>query len=213
MRKSSGGGVESEALVPGLVVWRKPADAACDSLPSGMAGVRCRDTRVACERAIGKYVGMRGPSNGHRRRGRWPALLAGSTAVVVAALGGAANIATSLVPRTWAWTHDAAIIWGIVGVLLALAVVLAMIGARRDTGYVGDAAGGQVQGAVVVTGSGPVFIGRGRPASTSAPGTPGGSPDRAGQVVAGEIPARPAAFLEREAVAGLAAAWDAGKRV
>jgi len=162
---------------------------------------------------MGKYVGMPGPSNGHRRRRRWPALLAGSTAVVVVALGGAANIATSLLPRTWAWTHDAAIIWGIVGVLLALTVVLAMIGARRDTGYVGDAAGGQIQGAVVVTGSGPVFIGRGPPAGTSAPGTPGSSPDRVGQIVAGEIPARPAAFLERQAVAGLAAVWDAGKRV
>jgi hypothetical protein len=66
---------------------------------------------------------------------------------------------------------------------------------------------------VVVTGSGPVFIGRGPPTGTSAPGTPGGSPDRAWQIVAGEIPARPAAFLERQAVAGLAAVWDAGKRV
>jgi len=45
------------------------------------------------------------------------------------------------------------------------------------------------------------------------PRPPGGSPDGAGQVVAGEIPARPAAFLERQAVAQLAGAWDAGMRV
>ena len=45
------------------------------------------------------------------------------------------------------------------------------------------------------------------------PRPPGGSPDGAGQVMVGEIPARPAAFLERQAVAQLAAAWDAGMRV
>ena len=163
---------------------------------------------------------MPGSSDGHRRR-RWrPALLAGSTAVAVAALGGATNIATSLLPRTWAWTHEAVIIWGIVGVLLFLTVVLAMTGARRDTRYVSDAAGRQIHGdvagnagAVVVTGSGPVFIGQWAPASTSAPRSPGGTSPGAGQVLAGEIPARPVAFLKRQAVAELAGAWDAGARV
>jgi len=68
-----------------------------------------------------------GGSDGHRRRW-WPALVAGFTAVVLAALGGATNIATSLLPHTWAWAHDAVIVWGIVGVLLILAAVLAMTG-------------------------------------------------------------------------------------
>ena len=170
---------------------------------------------------------MRGPSNGHRRGRWWPALLAGSTAVVVGALGVATNIATSLLPHTWAWTRDAAIIWGIAGVLLALAVVLAVVGARRDTGNVGEPqpVSGQIlgdvvgptftgAGAVVVTGSGPVFVGHGTPDSpSSSSGSPARPLDGARQVLAGKIPARPVAFMERETLAELTGAWDEGRQV
>src|ERR1039457_3550686 len=73
---------------------------------------------------------------GSRRHGRqWPALLAGSTAVVVAALGGAMSVATSSLPGRWT-THHAAIVWGIVGGLLVLTVILAVLGARLTTGPV-----------------------------------------------------------------------------
>src|SRR5438128_12581328 len=116
---------------------------------------------------------MPGPSNSYRRRRS--ALLAGSTAAVVAALGGATSIATSLLPGTWAWTHDSAIMWGIVGVLLALAVVLAMIGARNGSEYVGGAVGSQITSNVLL------FVGQGAPASISTLGSLGGRAHEAGQ--------------------------------
>jgi len=53
-------------------------------------------------------------------------------ALVAAALGIATTIAVPLLPRTWAWTRDALAVWGIVGVLLILAIVLAAIAALRD---------------------------------------------------------------------------------
>ena len=135
--------------------------------------------------------------NGHRRPRWWPAALAGLTALVVAALGIATAVGVSLLPASWTWAHNRAVVWIVVGALLVLAVVLAMTGASRDS-------------ALVVTGSGPVFVG---PAAPAGPGRPPASPDSPGQVLAGEIPARPAAFLERTAAAELASAWDSGQRV
>ena len=179
---------------------------------------------VACQSAIGKYVDMTDPSNGRPSRW-WPAVLAGSTAVVMAAMGVATNIATSLLPGTWQWARDATIIWTSVGVLLVLAVALAVMGSRTRSRYVDDradssnttrdTAGGVVTGAgaVVVTGPGPVFIDQRARADILVPGTRADSPGGDRQVVAGEIPARPVAFLKREAADDLAAAWDAGVRV
>ena len=61
----------------------------------------------------------------------------------------------------------------------------------------------------VVTGAGQVFIGQGAAAGLAPSDLPGGSR----QILAGEIPARPVAFVERQAGADLASAWDAGVRV
>ena len=67
---------------------------------------------------------------------------------------------------------------------------------------------------------GPVLQGRdiqvtfqGGPTNSSLPGSLAHSPDGARQIVVGEIPPRPVAFLERNAVAELGGAWDAGRRV
>ena len=130
----------------------------------------------------------------HRRSQRWwPPLLASLTAFVVAALGGATNVATSLLPAKWAWAHDAVIMWGLAGGLLILTVGLAVIGGRNDRGLTGGADDRQLHG--VVTGSA------------------GDPPSGSRQILAGEIPHRPAAFVERQAGADLAGAWDAGARV
>ena len=142
-------------------------------------------------------------------------MLAGLAAFVMAALGVSTAVGAALLPASWTWAHDRVIVWLIVGGLLVLAVTLAMITALREAGFARDLSGPQASlhirgtavggvGAVVVTGPGPVFIGHQAP-----PGSPGG----AGQIVAGEIPARPPAFLERAAAAELAQAWEAGLRV
>ena len=136
---------------------------------------------------------MPGAPNNRRSQRWWPPLLAGLTAFVVAALGGATNVATSLLPTKWAWAHDAVIMWGLAGGLVVLTVGLAVIGGRDDRGLTGGADDRQLHG--VVTGS--------------AGDPPGGSR----QILAGEIPHRPAAFVERQAGADLAGAWDAGARV
>ena len=68
-------------------------------------------------------------------------------------------------------------------------------------------------GAVVVTGSGPVFIGQGATAGPAPAGPAGVRPGGTGQILAGEIPARPVAFMERQTVADLAGAWDTGARM
>src|SRR5215469_13376526 len=75
---------------------------------------------------------MPGQSDDRRRWRFRSALIAGSMALVAAALGIATTIAVPLLPRTWAWTRDALAVWGIVGVLLILAIVLAAIAALRD---------------------------------------------------------------------------------
>jgi hypothetical protein len=71
---------------------------------------------------------MPGAPNNRRGRRWWPPFLAGLTAFVVAALGGATNVATSLLPARLAWAHDAVIMWCLAGGLLVLAVVLAVLG-------------------------------------------------------------------------------------
>jgi len=116
------------------------------------------------------------------------------------------------------------IMWCLAGGLLVLAVVLAVIGGRADPGPAGVAddrrlhgmvTGSAVSGAgaVVVTGSGPVFIGQGSAASSGPAGPAGDRPGGTAQILAGEIPARPVGFVERQAAADLAGAWDAGVRV
>ena len=166
------------------------------------------------------------PSAPNNRRSRrwWPPILAGLTAFVVAALGGATNVATALLPAKWAWAHDPVIMSGLAGGLLVLSVGLAVLERQDDPGRSGGAddrrlhgvvTGSAVSGvgAVVVTGSGQVFIGQGPAADPALSGSAGDRPGRSRQMLAGEIPARPVAFVERQVGADLAGAWDAGVRV
>lgn len=168
---------------------------------------------------IRKYMPMPSAPNGRPRRRWWPMLLAGFTSVVVAVLAGVTNVATSLLPTRWAWTH-APIMWSLAGALLMVAVGLAMAQARNSSWYAGDADCGQLAGsaasgvdAVVGTGSGSASIGQRAAAGSVLSGPFGDPPSTTQQIVAGEIPARPTAFVRRQAVADLASAWDSGVRV
>ena len=161
---------------------------------------------------------MTDPSNPRRNRHWWPALLAGVTAVVVAAMGGVTNIATSSLPSTWTWTHDLLIVWGLVGLLLVLTVVLAVVSSRSDSGRGPESTGHRIggnfigsvgAGAIVVTGSGSVSLTPGVSAADAGAKSPGQASRTAGQVLIGGIPAQPPSFLQRQAGADLAAGWDA----
>jgi tetratricopeptide (TPR) repeat protein len=99
-------------------------------------------------------------------------LLAGFAAVVLAVLGGVMAAAVPLLPRSWAWTREPAIVFGIAGALVVVAAVLAMVESRRGPEGPGDShpADSQLVGTVTVTGSAPVFIGHGPALSQSSPG-------------------------------------------
>lgn len=128
-----------------------------------------------------------------------------------------------LVATKWAWTH-APIMWSLAGALLIVAVGLAMAQARSSSWYAGDADCGQLHGnvagsaasgvdAVVGTCSGSAPVGQRAVAGSVLSGSFGDSPCTSQQILAGEIPARPTAFVRRQAVADLASAWDSGVRV
>jgi len=61
---------------------------------------------------------------------RWIVTLSGLTALLVAALAVATNIATNLLPDNWDWVRNGALMWTVVGVLTSVVVMTTAVGTR-----------------------------------------------------------------------------------
>jgi tetratricopeptide (TPR) repeat protein len=146
-------------------------------------------------------------SRGQRTRRRRIGFLAGAAAVCAALLGLSTNVASSLVPDRWTEDHFALVL-AATGLLLLLSVVLAVLALRGGAEEPTAPRGRSVQ---VARTKGPVVVAESVTfLSSEAASAPSGSGD---QVVVGELPGAPPAFVERAAVERLAATFEEGARV
>jgi len=156
--------------------------------------------------------------------GRWPVVVAVAGALSAVLLALSTNVAASLVPEDWTKRH-ATWVWAGVGVLGALSVWLAAVGRRGGAGrgnagaevrvdrgpahveVVGEAArvnrSVRAQGSVVIAEAG--GIGSLEPSRVLE--------QQPGQIVVGELPGAPPAFVTRGAVDGVAAVFERGGSV
>ena len=158
-------------------------------------------------------------------------MLPAAVAMCTVLLALSTNVASSLLPDEWAMQH-AVWVWGATGVLGVLSVWLAVVAWRRggaDQAGVSSsrasftqAVRGDVVGPGAVAdrsvrasaGSGTVVVaGAGATVSIGALSPEPSLGRRTGQVVVGELPGAPPAFVARAAVDQLGRAFAAGSRV
>ena len=159
------------------------------------------------------------------------ALLAACAAVCAVLLGLSTNVASSLVPENWAERH-AAWVWAATALLAVASVSLSVLawrhGAaapRRDIDARGSrpearnaevvGGGATVERSVDASGtSGPVVVaGAGATVTLYGAEAEPAPAARAGQIVAGELPGRPPAFVDRQAVERLGETLEQGANV
>ena len=169
----------------------------------------------------------RGDSVSEEPSGRWAFVVAVVGAVCAVLLALSTNVAASLVPEEWARRHGAWV-WAAVVVLAALSVLLAGVGRRRGPGrgdegaevgvergpahveIVGEA--GRVDRSVRAEGP-VVFAEAGASVSIGSLEPSRVLEQRRGQIVVGELPGAPPAFVARGAVEGVAAVFEGDGRV
>jgi Tetratricopeptide repeat/AAA domain len=156
------------------------------------------------------------PRRGGRGR-RLGVVLAGVAALCGVLLGLSTNVASSLIPATWPKHHET-LVWAVTGLLIVVAVVLAVLAVPSRNGDESDGEGPEHQGDSIHTGdiAAPVvFAQKGSrvhvvtsapvPAPASQPAAQG-----PGQIVVGELPGEPPAFVQRDAVARLTKVFQTG---
>jgi tetratricopeptide (TPR) repeat protein len=135
-------------------------------------------------------------------------LIAGISAVVAVFLALSTNIASTLVPDEWTKQHSA-LVWAVTALLALATIALLVMAARGDGSTTAQEPSIDVsdtRGTVVMAGPGAtVRIGSVEPEPVPE--------QRVGQIVVGELPGVPPAFVEREAVAGVTAVFAKGGRV
>jgi hypothetical protein len=158
---------------------------------------------------------------------RW--LLSAAVAVCAVALALTTNVAASLIPSAWSTRH-AAWVWAATGVLMLVSVWLAVLAARAehsDADGSGDGVRVDAHASAEVAGAGAVVDRsvRGGGVGHTVVAGPGAhvhidslraqvSPaQQPGQLIVGELPGAPPAFVARAAVDELGRAFDEGSRV
>jgi tetratricopeptide (TPR) repeat protein len=159
------------------------------------------------------------PGRGGRGR-RVGAFLAGAAALCGALLTGSLTVAASLVPGEWPKHHET-LVWAVTGLLIVVAVVLAVLAVLSKGGGGSDGEASEHRGDSIHTGdiAAPVVIAQkgstvhlGASAPAPAPAPQPTAPGT-GQIVVGEMPGKPPAFVERGAVDRLAEIFEKGGRV
>jgi len=159
-----------------------------------------------------------GHVHGRRTSGpRWLPAVAGASALCALLLALSTNVASSLVPEEWAKRH-AVWVWAAVVALGLVSVWLGILTARGGAPEPAVSAGrdANVDTSTVHVGdtSGPVVIaGPGAQVTFQSLEAEPAPAQREGQLVIGELPGAPPAFVARAAVARLAEVFAAGGRV
>jgi tetratricopeptide (TPR) repeat protein len=138
-------------------------------------------------------------------------ILAGAAAFCAALLALSTNVASSLVPQEWT-QHHATLVGVVTGVLVLISVWLTALvmrhgSSRQETPVVDGSVRVKQSSAPLVIAHSGVTVQVGSSGATSAP------VPRPGQIVVGELPGAPPAFVAREAVDRLTAVFAAGERV
>lgn len=144
---------------------------------------------------------------------RWLALLTGIVAVCFAL---STNVASGLVPGAWAKNHET-LVWIVFAALAALTVVLVVVSAGKRP----DAGGATTQSVVVgagremgqAAGQPIVVTGPGSQVTVSPTGAEPAPAGRPGQIVIGELPGTPPAFVARAEVEHVRDVFASGEDV